>query len=154
VPTVQPTARSILPPTSTPAESHSPTPSPGAGTGTDADGAANAADDVGAPEAHPVRPSAKPPSPSPTPTKKPEQPGINGQVLAGGRPVIDAHVTISGSGYHHNTTTSSQGRFQSATPPGTYTIAASSPSVSSCGERTVSVQPNAVSHVTITCETR
>jgi hypothetical protein len=89
--------------------------------------------------------------PTPVPTKRPEKPGIEGTVLAGGAPVTDAQVTISGNGYHHNTTTSSSGRFRSATPPGTYTVAASSPSASGCGSKTVTVPKDAVAHVTITC---
>lgn len=143
--TVQPTPRSLLPPTSTPAS-----PSPSASSDARSDGGGPGAADVDPAPAAEAAPAATKP-PTPTPKKPAEQPAINGQVLAAGRPVTDAQVTISGSGYHHNTTTSSQGRFQSATPPGTYTVTASSPSVSGCGARTVTVEANAVSYVTITC---
>ena len=112
-----------------------PSPSDGANgdsSGGSGGGAAGAdTDPAPAPGAGPTAAPTK--APTPKPTKKPTEPGIAGSVVAGGKPVTDAQVTISGSGYHHNTTTSSQGRFRSATPPGTYTIAANSPSVSGCG---------------------
>jgi hypothetical protein len=93
-------------------------------------------------------------APTPKPTKRPSEPAISGEVVAGGQPVPGAQVTISGDGYHHNTTTSSQGKFRSAAPPGTYTVTASSPDVTGCTPRTVTVQPNYASHVTITCTAR
>lgn len=152
---LQPTGRSLLPPSASPG-SPEPSPSDGANGGSSdrkSSGAAGA-DAVPAPAqgAGPTAPPTK--APTPKPTKKPTEPGIAGSVVAAGKPVTDAQVTISGSGYHHNTTTSSQGRFRSATPPGTYTIAANSPSVSGCGPRTVTVQKDAVSEVTITCTPR
>jgi hypothetical protein len=103
---------------------------------------------------------------SPSRSPRETEPGISGQVVAGptcpveradspcpDRPVTDAQVTISGSGYHHNTTTSSEGRFHSATPPGTYTVTASSPSVFGCDPQTVKVEPNRTTHVTVHCDT-
>jgi hypothetical protein len=147
---VRPTARSLLPPSADPSASPSASPSGGPAGGSGSGTAAGADTSEGA--AAPAAAAAKPtPKPTPKPTKRPEQPAIEGTVTAGGRPVTDAQVTISGSGYHHNTTTSSSGRFRSATPPGTYTVAANSPSVSGCAPKTVTVQPNAVSNVTITC---
>ena len=140
--TPQPSARSLLPPTASP--DASPSPSNAAVEGRAE--AAEAADPAPA-TAPPTKPAAKP---SPLATKKPALPGISGQVLAGGQPVTDGQVKISGSAYHHNTTTSSAGRFQSATPPGTYTITVTSPSAS-CAQKTVTVHEDAVSHVTITC---
>ena len=146
---LQPTGRSLLPPS---AEAGSPEPSPSSTPDGRAGGADAGDGGSGGPAPTAGTAAAKPTAaPAPTPTKKPEKPGIDGQVLAGGQPVTDAQVTISGNGYHHNTTTSSSGRFRSATPPGTYTVNASSPSVSGCGAKTVTVQRNAVSHVTITC---
>lgn len=148
--TLLPTGRSLIPPSADPG-SPSPSASPSADGATGGSGGgADAADADGAAPA-PAAPAAPTRPPTPKPTKKPEQPAIAGQVLAGSKPVTDAQVTISGDGYHHNTTTSSQGRFRSATPPGTYTVAANSPSVTGCAPRTVTVQPNAVSNVTITC---
>jgi hypothetical protein len=150
--TVQPSeGRSLLPPSASPG-SPEPPPSDGARDGStaggaDAGGSGNPAPAPGGAGAAAVPTKA----PTPKPTKKPTEPAISGSVVAGGQPVTDAQVTISGDGYHHNTTTSSQGRFRSATPPGTYTVAASSPSVSGCSPRTVTVEPNAVSQVTITC---
>lgn len=142
-PTPQPTARSLLPATATPDVS----PSPSSAAVDGRAGAADAADS--APQPGP--PTKTPVTRSPAPTRKPELPGISGQVLAGGRPVTDGQVTISGTGYHHNTTTSSAGRFQSATPPGTYSITVTSPTAS-CAQKTVTVEDDAVSHVTITCD--
>ena len=147
--TLQPTGRSLLPPSD---GSTSPEPSPSSTADPNGSDTAGAAADANGGPAPTVATLAKATAaPTPKPTKKPEKPGIDGQVLAGGQPVTDAQVTISGNGYHHNTTTSSSGRFRSATPPGTYTVNANSPSVSGCGARTVTVEPNAVSHVTITC---
>jgi hypothetical protein len=144
--TPQPTARSLLPPTDEPSPTPSPSPSSDGGdASSDGAGAETAQDDAAPASAESAASS------SPRPTKKPRDPGISGQVLAGGQPVTDAQVTISGSGYSHNTTTSSQGRFQSAAPPGTYTVAASSPSASGCGTQTVTVPKDAVARVTITC---
>jgi carboxypeptidase family protein len=145
VATLQPTGRSLLPPTSVPG---SPSPSASGEIGRDASGQAGAADtDTAARPATSTAPSA---TASPHATKKPREPAISGQVLAGGSPVTGAQVTITGDGYHHNTTTSSEGRFQSAALPGTYTIAVAASGMS-CPTRTVTVQPNQVSRVTITC---
>ena len=143
--------RSLLPPSSSPG-SPEPSPSDGAGGGATAGGADTGTNPAPAPAQGAGAPAAPTKAPTPKPTKKPTEPAIAGEVLAGGEPVTDAQVTISGDGYHHNTTTSSQGRFRSATPPGTYTVAASSPSVGGCGPRTVTVKPNEASHVTITCD--
>ncbi len=149
--TLQPTGRSLLPPSDDPGSpSPSVSPSSDADAGRSGSGAGAGAADGPAPASRAASPSVAPAT-SPKPTKKPEEPAIAGQVLAGGDPVTDAQVTISGEGYHHNTTTSSQGRFRSATPPGTYTVNASSPSVSGCAPKTITVKPDAVSNVTITC---
>jgi hypothetical protein len=153
--TVHPSGgRSLLPPSAGPG---SPEPSPsdgasGSSTGGGADTGANGNPAASAPGAGTAAAPTK--APTPKPTKKPSEPAITGEVVAGGQPVTGAHVTISGDGYHHNTTTSSQGKFRSATPPGTYTVTATSPSVSGCSPRTVTVEANAASHVTITCTAR
>ena len=105
----------------------------------------------------------------PAPTRSPKPPegsGISGQVVAGptcpvervdspcpDRPVTDAQVTISRTGYHKDTRTNSQGRFHVDAPPATYRVTANSPGVFGCDEQTVKIEEGRVSHVTINCDT-